>query len=155
MAAMAIERDSAEKSGAQLDLHELCGFTRHYESIRLDTTATQTRRGNQRKDPGSQQRTLPTSRRAFKGEDCRSRPQETQREGEREYRGGSASKVGQVSGSQEVGCGKHVQGEKEDDELRDQIETVCKDEGVLGSEKIREKVAFSAVLHPSKSAARK
>jgi hypothetical protein len=62
-AQMAIEKskDISEKSGAELDLRELCRFTGCYEFIGSDTTATQTRRGNQGEDPGSKQRAFPNS----------------------------------------------------------------------------------------------
>ncbi len=130
------EQRYLEKSGAELDLRKLCRFTEPYEFIGSDTTATQTRRGNQGEDPGSEQRAFPNSGRAFKSADRDSESEETERCGEKKYRGGSASKVGEVSSGQEIDCGKHVQGQKQDDELGDQIEAVCKDEGVLGEKEI-------------------
>jgi hypothetical protein len=54
--------------------------------------------------------------------------------------------VGEVSGGQEIRSGKCAQDEKQVDELRDQIETVCKDEGVLGGKEIAQEVAFAAIL---------
>jgi hypothetical protein len=131
-------------------LRELCRFTGRYEFIGSDTTATQTRRGNQGEDPGSEQRAFPNSGRAHKSEDCDSRPEETQRYGEKKYRGGSASKVGEVSGGQEIGCGKCAQDEKQDEELRNKIEALCKDEGILGSKEIAQEVAIPSILDLNK-----